>query len=113
VRAARFVIIVAVAAAKERNVKLLTELGATHVVDQHAENVEERVRAVNGGEVRLLSGRVKGMLVGLLPGTADEKCVRGKGKGLRINSRLGRGVCIGSQECRFGSIFLVGLMREA
>lgn len=45
-------IIVAVAAAKERNVKLLTELGATHVVDRHAENVEERVRAVVGNGLR-------------------------------------------------------------
>ena len=51
---------------------------------------------MNGGEVRLLSGRVKGTLMGLLPGTADEESVRGKRKGLRINSRLGRGVCIGS-----------------
>jgi len=62
---------------------------------------------VNGGEVRLLLGRVKGTLV------ADEESVRGKGKGLRINSRLGRDVCIGSYECGFGSIFLVGLMRES
>lgn len=28
---------------------------------------------MNGGEVRLLSGRVKGTLVGLLPGMADER----------------------------------------
>ena len=85
-----FGIIVAVAAAKERNVKLLTEL------DRHAENVEESARAVvgnglqfvfdavNGGEgghrfgVMLLSSRVKGTLVGLLLGTADEECERGR-----------------------------------
>ena len=35
---------------------------------------------MNGEEVRLLSGRVKGALVGLLPGTADEESMRGKGK---------------------------------
>ena len=45
-RVAGFGIIVAVAAAKERNAKLLTELEATRVVDRHAENVEESVRAV-------------------------------------------------------------------
>jgi len=47
-------VIVAVAAAKERNVKLLTELGATHVVDRHAENVEESVRAVVGNGLQLV-----------------------------------------------------------
>jgi len=31
---------------------------------------------MNEGEVRLLSGRVKGTLVGLLPGTADEESER-------------------------------------
>ena len=40
------------AAAKEQNVKLLTELGAMHVVGRHAENVEERVRAVVGNGLR-------------------------------------------------------------
>ena len=44
--------------------------------------------------VRLLSGRVKGTLVGLLPGTADEESARGRG--LRTSSRLGRDVYIGS-----------------
>lgn len=97
------------AAAKERNVKLLIGLGATHVVGPHLGDVGGSMRAVvanglqfvfdavNGGEaghrfgVRLLSGSVEGTLVGLLPGAANEESVGGKGKGFEGKSSIGSG----------------------
>ena len=106
---AGFGIVVAVAAAKERNVKLLTGLGAMHVVGPHLGDVGGSTRAVvanglqfvfdavNGGEaghrfgVRLLSGSVEGTLVGLLPGTANEESVRGKWKRFEDKFSIGSG----------------------
>lgn len=46
---------------------------------------------MNGGKVRLLSGRVKGTLVGLLPGMADEESVREKGKEFEEKFSIGSG----------------------